>query len=355
MPSESLKPTARFSVVERVHHVDRRARSRRTRRPADAGDLELGGLERRRLDDEVALLSRILCTHAIVFFALLGRLDHEDVVVLVLEVARLVGAQPGERLGDRRRLQPHGGDVYEIDGVRHVKPLPVGDLTRGDYRRAGVRGAGHAARSRVGRRACALGPRYGIHVDEALGVSMADMKRVARGLGRDHAARRRPVGAPASTRRASLARLVDDPAAGHDPSRWTPGAPDFDSWAICDTVCFNALRPSTGRLDQARAVGRRRRAVRAAAPSFALLWSLALHDARRARTTASVAALGPRRGARRGRAAAGEQVDLDGAARGGQTKRGPAGGRCWRRRRGSGTPTVSPLDAWAVPPCASSG
>ena len=46
------------------------------------------------------------------------RLDREVVVVLVLEVAGLVGAQAGEGLGHRRRLQPDGGDALEIDDVR---------------------------------------------------------------------------------------------------------------------------------------------------------------------------------------------------------------------------------------------
>src|SRR5688572_32349726 len=35
-----------------------------------------------------------------------------------------------------------------------------------------------------------MGPRYGIHTGESLGVPMAAMKRVARDLGRDHADRK---------------------------------------------------------------------------------------------------------------------------------------------------------------------
>ena len=47
-----------------------------------------------------------------------------------------------------------------------------------------------------------LGPRYGIHVDDALGVSMADMKRLARPS--DATTPSPPTcGRPASTRRAS--------------------------------------------------------------------------------------------------------------------------------------------------------
>ena len=46
---------------------------------------------------------------------------------------------------------------------------------------------GSAAGPCVGGRTRLLGPRYGIPDDHALGVSMADMKRLARSLGRDHA------------------------------------------------------------------------------------------------------------------------------------------------------------------------
>jgi 3-methyladenine DNA glycosylase AlkD len=120
-----------------------------------------------------------------------------------------------------------------------------------------------------------LGPRYGIHVDEALGVSMADMKRLARGIGRDHALAA-DLWATGVYEARVVAGLVDDPSAVtiEQMEAWCA---DFDSWAICDTVCFTLFdrapdawtRLAPWAADDALFVRR---------ASFALLWSLALHD-----------------------------------------------------------------------------
>jgi 3-methyladenine DNA glycosylase AlkD len=120
-----------------------------------------------------------------------------------------------------------------------------------------------------------MGPRYGIHVDEALGVSMADMKRVARGIGRDHALAA-DLWATGVYEARVVAGLVDDPAVVtiEQMDAWCA---DFDSWAICDTVCFTLFdrapdawtRLAPWAADDALFVRR---------ASFALLWSLALHD-----------------------------------------------------------------------------
>ena len=196
-----------------------------------------------------------------------------------------------------------------------------------------------------------LGPRYGIHVDEALGVSMADMKRVARRVGRDHALAA-DLWATGVYEARVVAGLVDDPSAVtiEQMDAWCA---DFDSWAICDTVCFTLFDRAPGRVDPARAVGRRRRAVRAPGVVRAAVEPGAARRRRLGRRASG--RTGPRRGARRGRAPAGGQVDLDGAARGGQTQRRPAGGRADDGGRGSATPTVVPADAWAGRRCASSG
>src|SRR3954453_18848752 len=74
---------------------------------------------------------RIFSIQAIVCFALARGLHGEHVVVLVLEVARFVGAQAGEGVGDGRRLQAHRRDVLEVNCVRHrqvlvlVQPSPA--------------------------------------------------------------------------------------------------------------------------------------------------------------------------------------------------------------------------------------
>ncbi|WP_456788318.1 DNA alkylation repair protein [Cellulomonas sp. P5_C5] len=120
-----------------------------------------------------------------------------------------------------------------------------------------------------------LGPRYGIHVDAALGVSMADMKRVARGLGRDHDLAA-DLWATGVYEARVVAGLVDDPAVV-TVAQMDAWCADFDSWAICDTVCFTLFdrapdawsRLGPWAADDALFVRR---------ASFALLWSLALHD-----------------------------------------------------------------------------
>ena len=73
----------------------------------------------RRRDDDVALLLEDPVHPVDGRLGLARRLDREDVVVLVLEVAGLVRPQPGERVGDRRRLQADGRDGREIHGVGH--------------------------------------------------------------------------------------------------------------------------------------------------------------------------------------------------------------------------------------------
>lgn len=120
-----------------------------------------------------------------------------------------------------------------------------------------------------------LGPRYGIHVDAALGVSMADMKRVAHRVGHDHGLAA-DLWATGVYEARVVAGLVDDPAVV-TVDQMDAWCADFDSWAICDTVCFTLFDRAPGawtRLapwaaDEALFVRR---------ASFALLWSLALHD-----------------------------------------------------------------------------
>jgi hypothetical protein len=89
------------AVLDGVEHVDRQARLVEHVGPADALDLEGRHLQRPGADGEVPLLPQD-AVH--VLHRIRGRrrrLDREDVVVLVLEVTGLVGAQAGEGLGHR--------------------------------------------------------------------------------------------------------------------------------------------------------------------------------------------------------------------------------------------------------------
>lgn len=117
--------------------------------------------------------------------------------------------------------------------------------------------------------------RYGIPQENAVGIAMRDMKGYAQALGRDHALALALWGAGGYEAR-TIAAFIADPArmSGAEMDRW---AEEFDSWAICDTVCFRLF-------DQCApawaCVGRwaksERLFVRRAA--FALIWALALHD-----------------------------------------------------------------------------
>ncbi|MEO5988552.1 MAG: DNA alkylation repair protein [Candidatus Eisenbacteria bacterium] len=117
--------------------------------------------------------------------------------------------------------------------------------------------------------------RYGIPSHNAFGVSMADMRRIAKGLGRSHelAAGLWDTGRYEGR---MLATLIDEPgrvtAAQMD--RWCQ---DFDSWAICDTACF-MLFDRTPHAWRKIAAWSGKRAEFSKRASFALLASVALHD-----------------------------------------------------------------------------
>ena len=82
--------------------------------------------------------------------------------------------------------------------------------------------------------------RYGIGTDSAYGVTVAELRAVARELGRDHdlAAALWDSGVHEAR---ILASLVDDAALVDDGQfeRWAAG---FASWDLCDQVCQNLFR-----------------------------------------------------------------------------------------------------------------
>ena len=120
-----------------------------------------------------------------------------------------------------------------------------------------------------------MGPRYGIHAASALGVSMADMKTLARQVGKDHDLAL-ALWSTGVYEAQTIAALIDVPAAvtAKQMDAWCRG---FDNWAICDTACFNLFdraKPAWSMVDTW--ASREGEFVKRAA--FALLWSLALHD-----------------------------------------------------------------------------
>ena len=117
--------------------------------------------------------------------------------------------------------------------------------------------------------------RFGITAEQAFGVSMANIQRLAKRLGRDHnlAAALWETGWYEAR---LLTSFVDDPACvtSGQMDRWCR---DFDNWGICDTVCFFLFDRTPFAWDKVTKWSNARpEFVKRAA--FALLASLAGHD-----------------------------------------------------------------------------
>jgi 3-methyladenine DNA glycosylase AlkD len=117
--------------------------------------------------------------------------------------------------------------------------------------------------------------RFGIVTTKAFGVSMTNIQKVAKPLGRSHALAE-ALWQTGWYEARMLASLVDEPervtAAQMD--RWCR---DFDNWGICDTVCFKLFDQTPHAFGRVRKWSSSKdEFVKRGA--FALLASLALHD-----------------------------------------------------------------------------
>jgi 3-methyladenine DNA glycosylase AlkD len=117
--------------------------------------------------------------------------------------------------------------------------------------------------------------RFGITATRPFGVSMANLKLLAKRLGRNHAL---AAGLWDTGRYEArmLATLVDDPALV-TPAQMERWCRDFDNWGICDTACFVLFdRTPHAWAKVSEWSSRREEFVKRGA--FALLACLALHD-----------------------------------------------------------------------------
>ena len=117
--------------------------------------------------------------------------------------------------------------------------------------------------------------RVGITTSKSFGVSMANLRVLAKQLGRNHelAAALWDTGWYEAR---MLASLVDEPARV-TPVQMDRWCRDFDNWAICDTACFHLFdRTPHAFRKVAQWCDRKDEFVKRAA--FALLASIALHD-----------------------------------------------------------------------------
>ena len=117
--------------------------------------------------------------------------------------------------------------------------------------------------------------RYGIVAPKAYGVSVSDIQRLAKQLGRDHDLALALWDTGWYEAR-MLTSFVDLPerVTSAQMDRW---ARDFDNWGICDTVCFHLFDRTPLAWKKVLPWSRRREEfVKRAA--FALLAGLSLHD-----------------------------------------------------------------------------
>jgi len=120
-----------------------------------------------------------------------------------------------------------------------------------------------------------MSQRYNIRTSKAFGVSMSNIQRVAKPLGRDHelAAALWETGWYEAR---MLTSFVDEPerVTSAQMERW---AADFDNWGIVDTLCFNLFDRTPHAWGKvAQWCKREEEFIKRA--GFALLWSLTVHD-----------------------------------------------------------------------------
>lgn len=117
--------------------------------------------------------------------------------------------------------------------------------------------------------------RFGIPSDNALGVSVGDIRVLAKRLGRNHELALALWSTKVYEAR-MLTAFVAEPArvTSAQMDRWCR---DFDSWAICDTLCFH-LFDRTSHAFAKVAQWSEKRAEFEKRAAFALLASLAGHD-----------------------------------------------------------------------------
>jgi 3-methyladenine DNA glycosylase AlkD len=117
--------------------------------------------------------------------------------------------------------------------------------------------------------------RYGIVAAKAFGVSVSDIQRLAKEIGKDHALAT-ALWPTAWYEARMLTAFVDD-AAQVTPAQMDRWARDFDNWAIVDTLCFH-LFDRTAHAWSKVVKWSRARDEFVKRSAFALIAGLSLHD-----------------------------------------------------------------------------
>jgi 3-methyladenine DNA glycosylase AlkD len=117
--------------------------------------------------------------------------------------------------------------------------------------------------------------RFAIVTDNAFGISVEQIRKVAKEIGRDHALAQELWDTGWYEAR-MLAAFVDDPAEV-TPKQMNAWVADFDNWAICDTVCFH-LFDKTPHAWKKILPWSKLKPEFAKRSAFATLWGLSVHD-----------------------------------------------------------------------------
>lgn len=117
--------------------------------------------------------------------------------------------------------------------------------------------------------------RYAIPSDKAFGVAMGKIRDLGKRLGRDHELAIELWKEEWYEAR-MLCAFVDDPAKV-TPAQTDRWCKDFDSWAICDTICFHLFDRTPHAFKKVAQWSREKGEFQKRA-AFALLASVALHD-----------------------------------------------------------------------------
>ncbi|MFZ1218996.1 MAG: DNA alkylation repair protein, partial [Chthoniobacterales bacterium] len=117
--------------------------------------------------------------------------------------------------------------------------------------------------------------RYGVPCDNASGVSVADIRLLAKQIGRNHELAL-ALWETGSYEARMLTPFIDEPARV-TPAQMDGWCRDFDSWAICDALCFHLFDKTPHAWKKiSKSSDAKPEFVKRA--SFALLASVALHD-----------------------------------------------------------------------------
>ena len=117
--------------------------------------------------------------------------------------------------------------------------------------------------------------RFGINAKNALGVSMANIQKLAKQIGRNHELAA-ALWATGVYEARMLTAFVDDPeqVTAAQMERWCK---DFDNWGICDTLCFKLFDQTPHAWAKVHSWSGKKGEFQKRA-AFALLASLAGHD-----------------------------------------------------------------------------